>query len=90
MFVYVEGVTDCSDTPPKVWPLSIVMSSVPGDKVFIIQEAAIWKSGWADRDWIMNFVVQSWNILQNIIRFYYSIIFKVDDKNYKIANNYVY
>ena len=40
-----------------VWPLFATMSSVPDAKAFIVQEAVVWKSGWAERDSGKNFVV---------------------------------
>ena len=42
---------------PIVWPGSRVTSSDPGFKVFIVHAAAE-KSGWADKDWTVNFVLQ--------------------------------
>ena len=43
---------------PIVCPLSATMSSVPEVNEFIIQEAVVWKSGWAKIDWSIHFVVQ--------------------------------
>ena len=40
-----------------VCPLSATMSSVPEANKFIVQAAAVWKSGWAEMDWNIDFEV---------------------------------
>ena len=40
-----------------VCPLSAIMSSVPEANEFIDQVAAVWKSGWEEMDWNIDFEV---------------------------------
>ena len=63
MIAGVVGLTVWIVTAPIVWLLSTVISSVPAESTFIVHEAFVWKSGWNDKDWIMNFVVQKINDL---------------------------
>ena len=46
-----------------VCPLSAIMSSVPEDNKFIVQVAAVWKSGWAEMDWGIDFEVHQYSLL---------------------------
>ena len=46
-----------------VCPLSATMSSVPVANKFIVQVAAVWKSGWAKMDWGIDFVVHQYSLL---------------------------
>ena len=59
MFVYAgDGeLTIWGLTPSNVLPLSNSIGSIPFNKVFIVQETDVWKSGWDDIDWSVNFVI---------------------------------
>ena len=59
-----------------VCPLSATMSSVPEANKFIVQVAAVWKSGWAKMDWSINFEVHQYSLL---------IYFRI--KKYYISNS---
>ena len=58
MFVYVDALTIWGVIEPITCTLSRVISSVPVDKAIIVQGTAVWKSEWAERDWIINLVIQ--------------------------------
>ena len=63
-----------------VCPLSATMSSVPEDNKFIVQVAAVWKSGWAEMDWNIDFAVHQYSLLiyfriKNII---FQIVYKIN------------
>ena len=45
-----------------VCPLSANMSSVPEGNEFIVQVAAVWKSGWAEMDWNIDFEVHQYGL----------------------------
>ena len=60
MFEYdvVESLTVWELADPIVCVVSVVISSTPGGRVSIVHVATAVKSGWTDKDWAKNLVVQ--------------------------------